>query len=122
MASRRSIMTLFSAPDEPQSHRVRMVLADSSGKSRHFLVSSAPIVDESERLRGAVVSFDDVTQLEEANVALGGAAWPAELFVWTCPSQEALLRVVLALEQLAGRSTHRPARRFGHVSATRCFE
>ncbi|THJ18492.1 MAG: PAS domain-containing protein [Nitrospira sp. CG24B] len=52
---------------------VRMVLADSSGKSRHFLVSSAPIVDESERLRGAVVSFDDVTQLEEANVALGGA-------------------------------------------------
>jgi PAS domain S-box-containing protein len=52
---------------------VRMVLADSSGKSRHFLVSSAPIVDESERLRGAVVSFDDVTQLEEANVALSGA-------------------------------------------------
>ena len=52
---------------------VRMVLADSSGKSRHFLVSSAPIVDESERLRGAVVSFDDVTQLEEANVALSSA-------------------------------------------------
>src|SRR5271167_1247198 len=28
MASRRSIMTLFSAPDEPQSHRVRIVLAE----------------------------------------------------------------------------------------------
>jgi PAS domain S-box-containing protein len=52
---------------------VRMVLVDSSAKSRHFLVSSAPIIDESERLRGAVVSFDDVTQLEEANVALSSA-------------------------------------------------
>lgn len=52
---------------------VRMVLADSSGKFRHFLVSSAPIVDENERLRGAVVSFDDVTQLEEANIALSSA-------------------------------------------------
>ena len=28
MASRRSVMTLFSAPDEPQSHRVRIVLAE----------------------------------------------------------------------------------------------
>ena len=28
MASRRSIMTLFSAPDEPQSHRVRIILAE----------------------------------------------------------------------------------------------
>jgi PAS domain S-box-containing protein len=49
---------------------VRMVLAGSSGKSWHFIVSSAPILDESGRLRGAVVSFDDVTELEEANVAL----------------------------------------------------
>ncbi len=49
---------------------VRMVLVGSSGKSRHFIVSSAPILDESGQLRGAVVSFDDVTELEEANVAL----------------------------------------------------
>jgi PAS domain S-box-containing protein len=49
---------------------VRMMLAGSSGKSWHFNVSSAPILDESGRLRGAVVSFDDVTELEEANVAL----------------------------------------------------
>ena len=28
--SRRSIMTLFSAPDEPQSHRVRIVLGSGS--------------------------------------------------------------------------------------------
>ena len=40
------------------------------GKSWHFIVSSAPILDESGHLRGAVVSFDDVTELEEANVAL----------------------------------------------------
>ena len=52
---------------------VRMVLADSSGKSWHFIVSSAPILDERGRLRGAVVSLDDVTELEEANVALSSA-------------------------------------------------
>jgi PAS domain S-box-containing protein len=52
---------------------VRMVLADSSSKSWHFIVSSAPILDERGRLRGAVVSFDDVTELEEANVELSSA-------------------------------------------------
>ena len=53
-----------------QQMNVRMMLAGSSNKSRHFIVSSAPILDESGHLRGAVVSFDDVTELEEANVAL----------------------------------------------------
>jgi PAS domain S-box-containing protein len=52
---------------------VRMMLPDSSGKSWHFIVSSAPILDERGRLRGAVVSLDDVTELEEANVALSNA-------------------------------------------------
>ena len=32
MASRRSVMTLFSAPDEPQSHRVRVVLAEKASE------------------------------------------------------------------------------------------
>src|SRR3954468_4377103 len=32
MASRRSGMTLFSAPDEPQSHRVRVVLAEKANE------------------------------------------------------------------------------------------
>ena len=32
MASRRSVMTLFSAPDEPQSHRVRIVLAEKANE------------------------------------------------------------------------------------------
>ena len=32
MASRRSVMTLFSAPDEPQSHRVRIVLAEKASE------------------------------------------------------------------------------------------
>src|SRR5258708_21481255 len=30
MASRRAVMTLFSAPSEPQSHRVRIVLAEKA--------------------------------------------------------------------------------------------
>ena len=53
-----------------QQMNMRMALADSSGKSWHFIVSSAPILDESGHLRGVVVSFDDVTELEEVNVAL----------------------------------------------------
>lgn len=52
---------------------VRMVLTDSSGKSWHFIVGSAPILDETGGLRGAVVSLDDVTELEEANAALSNA-------------------------------------------------
>ncbi len=52
---------------------VRMVMTDPTGKSWHFIVSSAPILDEKQRLRGAVVSFDDVTELEEANAALSNA-------------------------------------------------
>ena len=49
---------------------VRLVLPGSSGEPCHFVVNSAPILDEGEHLRGAVVSFDDVTDLEQANVAL----------------------------------------------------
>jgi PAS domain S-box-containing protein len=50
---------------------VRLVLPDASGEPRHFVVSSTPILDERAQLRGAVVSFDDITELEKANVALG---------------------------------------------------
>ena len=32
MAGRRSVMTLFSAPEEPQSHRVRIVLAEKASE------------------------------------------------------------------------------------------
>ena len=32
MAGRRAVMTLFSAPDEPQSHRVRIVLAEKASE------------------------------------------------------------------------------------------
>ena len=49
---------------------VRMMLTGAS-KSWHFVVSSTPILDEDGRLRGAMVSFDDVTELEEVNAALG---------------------------------------------------
>lgn len=51
---------------------VRMMLAGPN-KFWHFIVSSTPILDESENLRGAMVSFDDVTELEEANAELGNA-------------------------------------------------
>jgi PAS domain S-box-containing protein len=57
---------------------VRVVLSDSSGEARHFVVSSTPILDEREHLRGAVVSFDDVTELERANVALGNTVTELE--------------------------------------------
>ena len=57
---------------------VRMVLSGSSCEPRRFVVSSAPILDERGHLRGAVVSFDDVTELEEANAALSNAVTELE--------------------------------------------
>ena len=57
---------------------VRLVLSGSSDQPRHFVVSSAPILDERGHLRGAVVSFDDVTEMEEANASLGKAVMELE--------------------------------------------
>jgi signal transduction histidine kinase len=71
---------------------VRAVLSGSSSEARQFVVNSAPILDERGHLRGAVVSFDDVTDLEKANVALHHALTSLE------QSQQQVLHQNIELE------------------------
>ncbi|MDH5773707.1 MAG: diguanylate cyclase, partial [Nitrospirota bacterium] len=47
-----------------------MSLADSSGKSMKFRVNCTPILNDNKKVQGVLVSFDDVTQLEETILAL----------------------------------------------------
>lgn len=49
---------------------VHMSLARVSDKNRSFIVNSAPIFGNKDEVRGAFISFDDVTELEQKNVQL----------------------------------------------------
>jgi PAS domain S-box-containing protein len=47
-----------------------VTLTTSDGGDRKFTVNSVPIMDDQGTVRGALVSFDDVTELEKANASL----------------------------------------------------
>ena len=53
-------------------------LADSSGKPHTFIVNCAPVPGAGGKAGGALVSLDDVTQLEENKIELGKAKEKAE--------------------------------------------
>ena len=53
-------------------------LADSTGKTHTFIVNCAPVLSAGGKAGGALVSLDDVTQLEENKVELGMAKEKAE--------------------------------------------
>ncbi len=49
---------------------VSLMLNAPDGSARKFTVNSVPIMDDQGTVRGALVSFDDITELEKANVSL----------------------------------------------------
>jgi PAS domain S-box-containing protein len=53
-------------------------LADTNGKTHTFIVNCAPVLSAGGKAGGALVSLDDVTQLEENKVELGKAKEKAE--------------------------------------------
>jgi len=53
-------------------------MADSNGKTHTFIVNCAPVLSAGGKAGGALVSLDDVTQLEENKVELGKAKEKAE--------------------------------------------
>jgi diguanylate cyclase (GGDEF)-like protein/PAS domain S-box-containing protein len=44
--------------------------ADSKGQKRHLVLKANPIVDSREQTRGCILTFDDVTQLQQVNEKL----------------------------------------------------
>ena len=64
---------------QPQ-RKVRICLADRTGKLRSFQVNSSPIKDDenSRKSKGVMVSFDDVTALQEKEIELRSAKDEAE--------------------------------------------
>lgn len=76
----------WETPDEPGHTAVRswtqaimdktpftgasVTLTTPEGGARKFTVNSVPIMDDQGAVRGALVSFDDVTELEKANASL----------------------------------------------------
>lgn len=57
---------------------VPISIVDSTGRARSFLANSAPIMGDQESVNGVLVSLDDVTELEEKEVALLAATAHAE--------------------------------------------
>jgi len=55
-----------------------IVLRDAEGHLRSFIVNCAPVLSGKGRAAGALISLDDVTQLEENKVELGKAKEKAE--------------------------------------------
>jgi PAS domain S-box-containing protein len=54
---------------QPQDN-IPLVLTQTNGELRKFIVNTVPIIDEGATVRGALVSFHDVTELERANSQL----------------------------------------------------
>jgi len=54
---------------QPQDN-IPLQLTQSNGEIRKFIVNTVPIVDEGSTVRGALVSFHDVTELDRANSQL----------------------------------------------------
>jgi PAS domain S-box-containing protein len=79
------------APSAPESHpwvvtlgtgiaqsNDAIALCDSLGRQRTFIVNCAPVLSGKGKAAGALISLDDVTQLEENKVELGKAKAKAE--------------------------------------------
>jgi PAS domain S-box-containing protein len=62
----------------PHSDRA-LLLKLPDGESRKFIVNTVPIMDDGSMVRGALVSFHDVTELDRANVSLREANSELEL-------------------------------------------
>ena len=56
----------------------RVCLEDSTGKLRSFIVNCSPVGESNQRPGGVLISFDDVTELQEKEVELRGAKEEAE--------------------------------------------
>ena len=57
-----------------QSHdHIPMLLNRPTGEPRKFIVNTVPIMDDGSTIRGALVSFHDVTELDRANAQLKDA-------------------------------------------------
>jgi diguanylate cyclase (GGDEF)-like protein/PAS domain S-box-containing protein len=56
--------------DGTSKSSIPLCAKDSEGKKRIFTVSGAPIIDMDGKIRGALATFDDVTQIEEQNTKL----------------------------------------------------
>ncbi len=63
---------------QPQSDRP-LLLGRPDGELRKFIVNTVPIMDDASTVRGALVSFHDVTDLDRANSALQEANSELEL-------------------------------------------
>ncbi|UVT18917.1 MAG: PAS domain-containing protein [Nitrospira sp.] len=56
--------------DRESVDRTTLLLSLPEGKPRKFLVNTVPIMDDESMVRGALVSFHDVTELDRANTQL----------------------------------------------------
>lgn len=56
--------------DQQPQDNIPLVLTQPNGELRKFIVNTVPIIDEGATVRGALVSFHDVTELERANSQL----------------------------------------------------
>jgi PAS domain S-box-containing protein len=63
---------------QPQSDRP-LLLQLPDGESRKFIINTVPIMDDASTVRGALVSFHDVTDLDRTNSALREANGELEL-------------------------------------------
>lgn len=56
--------------DRQPHDNIPLLLTQSNGGGRKFIVNTVPIIDEGATVRGALVSFHDVTELDRANSQL----------------------------------------------------
>src|SRR5262249_34960115 len=66
--------------EQLRRRKIRVCLADRTGKLRTFQVNSSRVTDDekSRKSKGVLISFDDVTELQEKEIELRGAKEEAE--------------------------------------------
>jgi diguanylate cyclase (GGDEF)-like protein len=85
----------------------RLQLSTADGVARSFAVNSAPVFDGSGQAKGAIVTFDDVTELERKSAELEQAVREIEKSQEEIRLQNDELRLLARVDPLTGVSNRR---------------
>lgn len=112
---------------------IPLCMPDETQGRRIFMVNTSPIIDNSDNIRGVLVTFDDVTQIEEKNEQLKAVINKLELYSEKIKHQNQKLQYLATRDPLTGCRNRRSffeifskeltsANRYGHKISCIMFD
>jgi diguanylate cyclase (GGDEF)-like protein/PAS domain S-box-containing protein len=81
---------------------IPLILPDDEGHNRTFMINTSPIIDSTGKVRGVMVTFDDVTQVEEKNEQLKQMVQKLERYSERIKQQNQKLEFLATRDPLTG--------------------